>query len=66
MVEILEIINKRYETLLHQEGRSKSLRVVVELDSHGDTKISYAIYKAKAIKACSYDLEEALIIYNSI
>jgi hypothetical protein len=65
MVEILEIINKRYETLLHQ-GRIKSLRVVVELDSHGDTKISYAIYKAKAIKACSYDLEEALIIYNSI
>ena len=65
MVEILEIINKRYETLLHQEGR-KSLRAVVELDSHGDTKISYAIYKAKAIKACSYDLEEALIIYNSI
>lgn len=65
MVEILEIINKRYETPLHQ-SRSKSLRVVVELDSHGDTKISYAIYKAKAIKACSYDLEEALIIYNSI
>lgn len=66
MVEILEIIGKRYETPIHQKGRSKSLRVVVELDKYGESKISYTVYKAKTIRACVYDLNEALTIYNSI